>query len=59
MYVRMRAIRDLDAFPATDLGVLIALADADGRRPTERESRLRSEAWAPYRGVATMHLWSP
>jgi len=55
----MRAIRDLDAFPATDLGVLIALSDADGRRPTERESRLRSEAWAPYRGVATMHLWSP
>lgn len=59
MYIRMRAIRDLDAFPATDLGVLVALADADGRRPTERESRLRGEAWAPYRGVATMHLWSP
>ena len=59
MYVRMRAIRDLDAYPASDLGVLIALADASGRRPTEAESRRRSEPWRPYRGVATMHLWGP
>jgi AraC family transcriptional regulator of adaptative response / DNA-3-methyladenine glycosylase II len=57
MYVRMRAIRDLDAFPAADLGVLIALADASGKRPTEAEARRRGEAWRPYRGVATMHLW--
>ena len=58
MYVRMRAIRDLDAFPAADLGVLVALADANGRRPTEAEARRRAEPWRPYRGVATMHLWS-
>jgi AraC family transcriptional regulator of adaptative response / DNA-3-methyladenine glycosylase II len=57
MYVRMRALRDLDAFPAADLGVLVALADAAGRRPTEAEARRRSEAWRPYRGVATMLLW--
>jgi len=57
MYVRMRAIRDLDAFPAADLGVLIALADTTGKRPTEAEARRRGEAWRPYRGVATMHLW--
>ena len=57
MYVRMRAIRDLDAFPAADLGVLIALADAHGKRPTEAEARRRGEVWRPYRGVATMHLW--
>jgi AraC family transcriptional regulator of adaptative response / DNA-3-methyladenine glycosylase II len=57
MYVRMRAIRDLDAFPAADLGVLVALADAQGRRPTAAEARRRGEAWRPYRGVATMHLW--
>lgn len=58
MYVRMRALRDLDAFPAADLGVLVALASPDGRRPTEAEARRRGEAWRPYRGVATMHLWS-
>ena len=58
MYVRMRALRDLDAFPAADLGVLVALADEHGRRPTEAEARRRGEAWRPYRGVATMLLWS-
>ena len=58
MYVRMRALRDLDAFPAADLGVLVALADGSGRRPTEAEARRRGEAWRPYRGVATMLLWS-
>ena len=58
MYVRMRAIRDLDAFPAADLGVLVALADPSGRRPTEAEARRRAKPWRPYRGVATMHLWS-
>ncbi len=57
MYVRMRAMRDLDAFPAADLGVLVALTDAAGRRPTESEARRRGTAWAPYRGVATMYLW--
>ena len=58
MYVRMRALRDLDAFPAADLGVLVALADATGRRPTAAEARRRAEPWRPYRGVATMLLWS-
>lgn len=58
MYVRMRALRDLDAFPAADLGVLIALADRQGRRPTEAAARRRAEPWRPYRGVATMLLWS-
>ena len=58
MYVRMRALRDLDAFPAADLGVLVALADRHGRRPTEAAARRRAEPWRPYRGVATMLLWS-
>ena len=58
MYIRMRALRDADAFPAGDLGVKVALAASDGRRPTEREARQRAAAWSPYRGVATMYLWS-
>ena len=57
MYVRMRALRDADAFPAGDLGVRVALAGPDGRRPSERETRQRAELWRPYRGVATMYLW--
>jgi AraC family transcriptional regulator of adaptative response / DNA-3-methyladenine glycosylase II len=50
-YVAMRALRDPDAFPATDLGVRHALerlgADASA-----------SQAWRPYRAYALMHLWS-
>jgi len=51
-YIRMRALGDRDAFPASDLGVLRALgADA---ATAER----RSEAWRPWRAYAVMHLWA-
>ncbi|MDX6664897.1 MAG: AraC family transcriptional regulator, partial [Solirubrobacteraceae bacterium] len=56
-YVGMRALRDPDAFLATDLGVRHALdrLGADGR-PVAAE-RL-SERWRPYRTSAVAHLWA-
>jgi AraC family transcriptional regulator of adaptative response / DNA-3-methyladenine glycosylase II len=44
--IRMRALGDPDAFPATDLGVRAALA---GRDP---------DRWRPYRAYAVQHLWA-
>jgi AraC family transcriptional regulator of adaptative response / DNA-3-methyladenine glycosylase II len=55
-YVAMRALRDPDAFPVTDLGVrrgFEALGlDADPRAIAER-----AERWRPWRAYAVMHLW--
>jgi AraC family transcriptional regulator of adaptative response / DNA-3-methyladenine glycosylase II len=56
-YVAMRALRDPDAFPATDLGIHHALRrhGLDGR-PAAAERLSRS--WRPYRAYAVIHLWS-
>lgn len=58
-YLRMRALGDRDAFPASDLGVLKALraADPDGRMPTPAQAIERAERWRPWRAYATLHLW--
>jgi AraC family transcriptional regulator, regulatory protein of adaptative response / DNA-3-methyladenine glycosylase II len=56
-YVAMRALRDPDAFLATDLGIHHALRrhGLDGR-PAAAE-RL-SQGWRPYRAYAVIHLWA-
>jgi AraC family transcriptional regulator of adaptative response / DNA-3-methyladenine glycosylase II len=56
-YVAMRALRDPDAFLATDLGIRHALRrhGLDGR-PTSA-ARL-SQGWRPYRAYAVIHLWA-
>ena len=53
-YVRMRALGDQDAFPAADLGVLKAMANAG---ISTRDILSRAEAWRPWRAYATLHLW--
>jgi AraC family transcriptional regulator of adaptative response / DNA-3-methyladenine glycosylase II len=56
-YVAMRALRDPDAFPASDLGIRRAIErlGQDGR-PSSLQ-RL-SERWRPYRAYAVQHLWA-
>jgi AraC family transcriptional regulator, regulatory protein of adaptative response / DNA-3-methyladenine glycosylase II len=51
-YVAMRALGWPDAFPASDLGIRVALG---GLGP--REATARAEAWRPWRSYAVMHLW--
>jgi AraC family transcriptional regulator of adaptative response / DNA-3-methyladenine glycosylase II len=51
-YIAMRALREPDAFPHTDLGVRKAAGMI-----TDRELLSRAEAWRPYRAYATMLLW--
>jgi AraC family transcriptional regulator of adaptative response / DNA-3-methyladenine glycosylase II len=56
-YVAMRALRDPDAFPATDLGVRKALGvlGCDTRASAVAELAAR---WRPYRAYAVQHLWA-
>jgi AraC family transcriptional regulator of adaptative response / DNA-3-methyladenine glycosylase II len=56
-YIAMRALREPDAFPASDLGLLRALETADGR-PSAAQLERRSQAWRPYRAYAALRLWS-
>lgn len=56
-YVAMRALRDRDAFLATDLGVrrALELLGVDG---SPRSAQALSERWRPFRAYATLHLWT-
>jgi AraC family transcriptional regulator of adaptative response / DNA-3-methyladenine glycosylase II len=56
-YIAMRALREPDAFPAADIGLLRASATADGR-PTPAELLVRAAAWRPWRAYAALHLWT-
>ncbi|MGA9728931.1 MAG: hypothetical protein WBQ84_16230, partial [Methylocella sp.] len=57
-YIAMRELREPDAFPDGDVGLMRALADADGRRPSAAELLARAEAWRPWRAYAALHLWA-
>ena len=57
-YIAMRQLREPDAFPAADVALMRALADADGVRPTADQLLARAEAWRPWRAYAALHLWA-
>ncbi len=55
-YVAMRALREPDAFPEGDLGLLRAAGAGSGRGAAAALLR-RAEAWRPWRAYAALHLW--
>jgi AraC family transcriptional regulator of adaptative response / DNA-3-methyladenine glycosylase II len=57
-YIAMRELRESDAFPHGDIGLMRAMVDADGRRPSAAELLARAEAWRPWRAYAALHLWA-
>ncbi len=57
-YIALRARREPDAFPASDVGLLRAAATRSGERPTPAELLTRAEAWRPWRAYAAQHLWA-
>jgi AraC family transcriptional regulator of adaptative response / DNA-3-methyladenine glycosylase II len=57
-YIALRQLREPDAFPAADLGLIRALAAADGTRPAQSEVLARAEKWRPWRAYAAQHLWA-
>lgn len=57
-YIALRELREPDAFPHADVGLLRAAAGGTGERPTPEALRARSEAWRPWRAYAAQHLWA-
>jgi len=57
-YIALRALRQMDAFPASDIGLLRGAAGVGGARPSPAELLRRAEAWRPWRGYAAQHLWA-
>jgi AraC family transcriptional regulator of adaptative response / DNA-3-methyladenine glycosylase II len=57
-YIALRQLREPDAFPAADVGLLRALADSDGRRPDAGELLAQAEKWRPWRAYAAQHVWT-
>jgi len=59
-YVALRGLREPDAFPAADVGLLRAMSTLDGAaaRPTPEELHDRAERWRPWRAYAAQHLWT-
>lgn len=57
-YIAMRALREPDAFPAADVGLLRAMTGPDGLRPTPAALLARAEVWRPWRAYAAQHLWT-
>jgi len=57
-YIALRAIREMDAFPATDIGLLRSVASMDGEKTTAASLLRRAESWRPWRAYAAQHLWA-
>jgi DNA-3-methyladenine glycosylase II len=57
-YIALRQLRDLDAFPSGDVGLINALAALEDEAVTARQLLQRAEAWRPYRGYAAQLLWT-
>jgi len=57
-YIALRQLREPDAFPAADVGLVGALAHLESRRRSSRELIARADRWRPWRAYAAQHLWA-
>jgi AraC family transcriptional regulator, regulatory protein of adaptative response / DNA-3-methyladenine glycosylase II len=58
-YIALRAVRESDAFPATDLGLLRGAASIEGGMKVSPPTLInRAESWRPWRAYAAQHLWA-
>jgi AraC family transcriptional regulator, regulatory protein of adaptative response / DNA-3-methyladenine glycosylase II len=57
-YIALRALRESDAFPAGDLGILRGAASIAGENLTRNRLVDRAESWRPWRAYAAQHLWA-
>lgn len=57
-YIALRAIREVDAFPASDIGLLRGAQKVLGGPVTAKSLTERAEAWRPWRAYAAQHLWA-
>lgn len=54
-YIAMRALREPDAFPGSDLGLLKGFVDDGVDSP--KDLLELAENWRPWRAYAAMHIW--
>lgn len=57
-YVAMRSLKDPDAFPYSDLGLLRAFDAPERERMKPSQLKACAEAWRPWRAYAALLLWS-
>jgi AraC family transcriptional regulator of adaptative response / DNA-3-methyladenine glycosylase II len=57
-YIALRQLREPDAFPAADVGLMRAMAGREGRGHSTSELLDRADAWRPWRAYAAQHLWA-
>jgi AraC family transcriptional regulator, regulatory protein of adaptative response / DNA-3-methyladenine glycosylase II len=57
-YVAMRALREVDAFPATDIALLRSFSQLAHKPVRATELLARAEEWRPWRAYAAQHIWS-
>lgn len=57
-YIALRALRETDAFPASDVGLRRGATRGAGARPTPADLLQRAEPWRPWRAYAAQHLWA-
>ncbi len=57
-YIALRALREMDAFPESDIGLLRGVAKVDGSSATPKSLLLRADSWKPWRAYAAQHLWA-
>ena len=57
-YIALRVVRESDAFPASDIGILRGATPSGATRPTPKEMLALAETWRPWRAYAAQHLWA-
>jgi AraC family transcriptional regulator, regulatory protein of adaptative response / DNA-3-methyladenine glycosylase II len=57
-YIALRAFRDPDAFPASDVGLLRSAGRMERMEHTPRTLLARAECWRPWRAYAAQYLWT-
>lgn len=57
-YLFLRGLGLADCLPAGDVGLARGLERLSGKRPSEREVREIMARFAPYRSLATYHVWA-
>ncbi|WP_374653932.1 DNA-3-methyladenine glycosylase 2 family protein [Dongia sp.] len=57
-YIALRVVREPDAFPASDIGILRGATKPRGERPTPQALLRMAESWRPWRAYAAQHLWA-
>lgn len=57
-YIALRALREPDAFPSTDLAILRGAAQLGVGAFTASQLLQRAESWRPWRAYAAQYLWT-